>query len=118
MGIPFTQSDAVNQKGGSHMPWKFLTVLVILVLFVVFIGLNLDYKTNVSFGFYTFENVPGFLIIIISFLIGALVTLPISLFSGMRKKNKKIQKLKDQQEPESEETGIIEPKKGKKNKKK
>jgi uncharacterized integral membrane protein len=99
------------------MPWKFIVGLIILILFVVFIGLNLDYRTNVSLGFYTFENVPAFLIVIVSFLVGALVTLPISVFSKLRKSAKK-----DKKQKLREKTAIQEPtpedEKGKRNKKK
>jgi uncharacterized integral membrane protein len=99
------------------MPWKFIVILIILILFVVFVGLNLDYKTNVSIGFYTFENVPAFLIVIVSFLAGALVTLPVSLLSNLSKRAKKVKKQKLQEKQEKQETNP-ENEKGKKDKRK
>jgi uncharacterized integral membrane protein len=104
-------------KRRGHMPWKFIVGLIILILFVVFIGLNLDYRTNVSLGFYTFENVPAFLIVIVSFLVGALVTLPVSVFSKLRKNAKKDKKQKLREKTEIQEPAAQD-EKGKRNKRK
>ena len=83
-----------KSKEETTMPWKFIAVLIILILFVIFIGLNLEYNTNISLGFYSFDNVPAFLIVIVSFLIGAVVTLPISLLATRIKKQKSKSKAK------------------------
>jgi uncharacterized integral membrane protein len=96
------------------MPWKFIGLLIILILFVIFIGLNLENKTTVSLGFYSFENVPAFLIVIVSFIIGALITLPVSLFKKFGKKIKSQKQIKKQEKQENQ----VEVEKGKKNKRK
>ena len=94
------------------MPWRFIGGLIILIFLVVFICLNLENKTNISFGFFSFNNVPAFLIVVVSFLIGALVALPISVFTNMTKKIKSKKQIKKQLKQESEK----EIDKGKKNK--
>jgi len=96
------------------MPWKFISALIILILFVIFIGLNLEHKTNISLGFYSFDNVPAFLIVIVSFLIGAIVTLPISLLTTMTKRAKRKKQAKKKTEQEISD----DVEKGKKNKRK
>ena len=74
------------------MPWRFFGILVILILFVLFAGFNIDFRTNISFGFYIFENVPIFISIFISFVLGALITVPLLLKSQWKRRIKKEQK--------------------------
>lgn len=83
------------------MPWKFIVLLVILILFVVFIGLNLEHKTDISLGFYSFDNVPAFFIVIVSFLIGSVVTIPIYFLTNMTKRSKSKNKAKKKTQQES-----------------
>jgi len=85
------------------MPWKFIGILVILILFVIFIGLNLDNKSDLSLGFYTFSQVPVFLLSIIAFIVGAVVTIPLSIKSYFKKKKKEKDKQKQIKEPEDQE---------------
>ena len=55
---------------------KLLGTILSLVVLAFFIGFNLDNKCNVNVLFYTFQNVPVFITIIISFVVGVLFTMP------------------------------------------
>lgn len=61
------------------MPWRLVLFLVALALMVAFAGFNLDNTADVSFGFYTLPDVPIFISLFTSFLLGALVMLPYSM---------------------------------------
>ncbi len=71
------------------MPWKLLFFILVLVLATLFIGFNLDNSCNVSFGVYTFENVPVFMSILLSFAAGILVMIPFLLIKPRVKSAKK-----------------------------
>ena len=85
------------------MPWKFVGILIVLILFVFFIGFNLENKTDISLGFVTFPNVPIFLSTIIAFIVGALVTIPLSIKSYLKKLRKERKKKKEIKEPENKD---------------
>lgn len=72
------------------MPWKTIGSIFILILIILFISFNLGegFTTNVSLVFTTFENIPVFLVVLISFTLGVLVTLPIAIFARKNKKCK------------------------------
>ena len=72
------------------MPWKTIGSIIILILIILFISFNLGegFTTNVSLIFTTFENIPVFLVVLISFTLGVLVTLPIAIFARKSRKNK------------------------------
>ena len=61
------------------MPWRMVGLLVTLLLVAIFATLNLEYRSNVSFGFREFEDVPIFLSTLLSFIAGAVVMLPFTL---------------------------------------
>ena len=67
------------------MPWKLILFILVLILATFFIGLNLDNVCNVSFGVYTFESVPVFMSILLSFAAGILVMVPFLLFRSRKK---------------------------------
>ncbi len=79
------------------MPWRFLVFLVVLALVVAFAGLNVAHRADVSFGFYTFEDVPVFLSVAVAYLLGALTILPFTLSKSYRKR-RKLSKQKSEQE--------------------
>ncbi|WP_010263230.1 hypothetical protein [Treponema primitia] len=73
------------------MPWRLLGLVLILVIFLAFIGLNLDNRCIISFGFWaTKEPVPVFLPIFASFVFGLLCSIPFAVSIGFKrsKKNK------------------------------
>lgn len=71
------------------MPWKLILFILVLILATFFIGLNLDNACNVSFGVYTFEDVPIFMSMLLSFAAGILVMIPFLLFRPRGKSSKK-----------------------------
>jgi|WetSurMetagenome_2_1015567.scaffolds.fasta_scaffold1171793_1 uncharacterized integral membrane protein len=57
------------------MPFKMIGTVIILVLLSLFTGFNIDNRCNVWL-FHTFENVPVFITILVSFLAGLVVMIP------------------------------------------
>ncbi|AEF86003.1 conserved hypothetical protein [Treponema primitia ZAS-2] len=72
------------------MPWRLIGLVLILVIFLVFIGLNLDNRCDISFGFSTLPAVPVYLPIFASFVFGLLCSIPFAVSMELRraKKNK------------------------------
>ena len=68
------------------MPWKLILFILSVTLVTIFIGFNLENACNVSFGFYTFPNVPIFMSILLAFAAGVFIMLPFTF--GHRKKDK------------------------------
>jgi uncharacterized integral membrane protein len=64
----------------SKMPWKLLLFILMMVLFVVFTGFNLENKATINFGFAAIEDVPVFISLFFAFLLGILFSLPVFLF--------------------------------------
>ena len=63
-------------------------LIVFIVLFVVFLGfimLNLENKSDLSLGFTTIKDIPVFLSSLSSFVLGMLVTIPLMLLRKRRK---------------------------------
>jgi uncharacterized integral membrane protein len=58
------------------MPWKLIAFLVVIGIILAFVGFNAANTSDVSFGFYRFEDVPIFISLFAAFFIGVLVTLP------------------------------------------
>ena len=85
------------------MPWRLLIVLVILVLAALFAAFNLN-RVDVSVGFYIFKEIPLFLALMISFILGALLMLPFAV-RGMRKvkKAEKVQKMEEKPHDKEED---------------
>ena len=71
------------------MPWRLIQFILILAIFLVFAGLNLqpDNSCNINFGFKTIEHVPVFFPVFFSFLLGMLCALPY-IIKGRIKSNK------------------------------
>lgn len=83
------------------MPWKLILSLIVMTLLIVFAGLNLDNKSNISFGFSEISDVPVFISLFFAFLLGIIVTVPF-IFVQKRKVRKKLLG----QQPDHQETGI------------
>ena len=69
------------------MPWRLIVFLVVFAVFLTFITFNLENRCDISFGFIVITQVPVFLTVFISFVLGVLCALPIALTAG--KKHKK-----------------------------
>ena len=67
------------------MPWRLIVSIVIFAVFLAFITLNLDNRCDVNLGFAKFSNVPVFITIFSSFVLGLLCALPVAYrLKGMR----------------------------------
>jgi uncharacterized integral membrane protein len=58
------------------MPWKTILLIIAATFAVLFIALNVDHKTEISLIFFTLDQVPVYLTVFVSMLIGALVMVP------------------------------------------
>jgi len=66
------------------MPWRLIVFIVVLGIFLAFIGFNLENRCDVSFGFTEFSNVPVFFTVFTSFVLGLFCTLPFIFTAGRR----------------------------------
>ena len=78
------------------MPWRLIAFVFVLALIVAFIGLNLGNTTSISFGFAVIENVPVFLSLGVSFVLGVLATIPIAVGMLRRRRQKELRKPSNQ----------------------
>ena len=69
------------------MPWRLIGILVILALFLIFSGFNV-HKVNIYFGPFTLADVPLFVVIVFTFILGAITALPFSIIKSYKKKKK------------------------------
>ncbi len=71
------------------MVLRLIGTIVGLVVIAFFVGFNLDNRCDVSVIFHTFKAAPVFITILISFIAGALFTMPFAfLFRARRKKER------------------------------
>jgi uncharacterized integral membrane protein len=70
------------------MPWRLILFIVIFAIFLGFVTFNLENKSDIYFWFNKtgFHDVPVFMTIFSSFVIGLLCALPVVMF--IRKKQK------------------------------
>jgi uncharacterized integral membrane protein len=59
------------------MPWRLLGFILLAAVFLAFIGFNLENRCDVSFGFYTFSQVPVFLTAFFTLVLGMILALPL-----------------------------------------
>ncbi|MDR2404154.1 MAG: hypothetical protein LBD78_09005 [Spirochaetaceae bacterium] len=69
------------------MSWRLIGFVVIFAVFLIFIGLNLENRCDISFGFTTMPQVPVYLTAFSAFVLGILWTIPFTV-SIRRKKAK------------------------------
>ena len=72
------------------MPVKLILFLIIIVVVTVFAGFNISNVCNVSLIFYEFQNVPVFVTVLFSFVIGILVMLPFTFRKKTPKQNNSV----------------------------
>jgi uncharacterized integral membrane protein len=59
------------------MPWRLIGFILFFGIFVIFIGLNLDNRCDINFGFgAVIPGVPVFLTAFASFVLGLLCAIP------------------------------------------
>ena len=70
---------------------RLISIIIVLVIFLAFIVLNIDNKSDVSFGpIKKFVDIPIYISILFSFVLGMVFALPFSFSLFMRlKKNSK-----------------------------
>ena len=70
------------------MPWKLIQFIIFFVVFLLFIGLNLENKCDIKFGTekMVLKDVPVYFTVFSSFIIGMLCALPFVLSFRARKK--------------------------------
>ena len=71
------------------MPWRLIVFIVIFAVFLVFITFNLENKCDISFGFKVIPDVPVFVTVFSSFVLGIFCALPLILHikKGFREKH-------------------------------
>ena len=95
------------------MPWKFVIFILICIIFSLFVAVNLENKTDISFVFASISQVPIFLVVLLSFAAGAGAGLLAIIFTKSKKrkiektdtKKKKAQETEIQQQPEETRHG-------------
>ncbi|MBP3708871.1 MAG: hypothetical protein J6I73_00460 [Treponema sp.] len=80
---------------------SLIIFIVIAILIAVFTGFNIGNTCNVNVIFHTFESVPVFITIIVSFVAGVIVALPFSFGKGKSIAAKKISKIKARAEKDA-----------------
>ncbi|MCR4941130.1 MAG: hypothetical protein K5930_13675, partial [Treponemataceae bacterium] len=61
------------------MPWKLIFLVILIGIVAVFVGANHANVCNISFVFKELQNVPVYVTILVSILVGMLIMLPFSL---------------------------------------
>jgi len=88
------------------MPLRLIGTLAVLVVLLFFIGFNVENTCDLSLGFHTFKNVPVFLTVFASFILGTFFSLPFFFFRKRPKKAKSAgageKQLKDNKSPKEE----------------
>ncbi|MCL2210001.1 MAG: hypothetical protein FWC19_07810 [Treponema sp.] len=82
------------------MPYRLIITIIIFAVFLVFITFNLDNRCDIKFGFYTFNDVPVFITVFISFILGLFCTLPLAIHAI--KKHRKHKNISANPPPEDE----------------
>ena len=65
--------------------WRLIAFIFVCILFLVFIVFNLENKSDISFGFKTFEDIPVFLTAFSTFVLGMLFAAPFALSLGKKR---------------------------------
>ena len=88
------------------MPWRLIVIIVIFAVFLCFIGFNLTNTCDISLGFKTFQNVPVYLTIFGSFILGMVGSLPFIIFGSLKKSPKKEKQPEIQMSADSNEAPV------------
>jgi uncharacterized integral membrane protein len=98
------------------MPWRMIVFLIVLGLVVFFASFNITNVSDISFGVTELKDIPIFVSLFISFLIGAVVMLPFVFAKGKKNAKKKREEATPEQSVQA--TAIVpETKRAKKEKK-
>ena len=78
------------------MPWKLILFLIALVLLLIFAGLNMNNAADISFGFKVLHEVPIFVSLLLSFILGIVFSIPFLINAGIRKKSRSVRAGRDE----------------------
>lgn len=73
------KTKAQPQKGAIKMPWRLIKLVLILLFAIVFAAFNIDNRCGVSLVFVSFQNVPVFVTMFVSFCVGIIFVLPFTI---------------------------------------
>lgn len=73
------KASAVSRKGATKMPWRLIKLVLILLFAIVFAAFNIDNRCGVSLIFVSFQNVPVFVTMFVSFCVGIIFVLPFTI---------------------------------------
>ena len=65
---------------------RLIIFIVIFALFLAFTVINLEHRTDISVAFHRFEDIPVFLPVFFSFVLGMLFALPLFFLRSRKKK--------------------------------
>ena len=75
------------------MPWRLIGIVIILGFFLLFIGLNLENRCDISFGFTVLKDTPVYLTAFGAFVFGLLCAIPFAVFRRRKKEDKHVPEL-------------------------
>ena len=84
------------------MPWRLIVCIIVFIVFLIFITLNLDNRCDIVFGFAKLSDVPVFITIFTSFILGFSCALPLVLHFK-KKKKEDFGKIKIDKKPKKDE---------------
>ena len=61
------------------MPWKLILFIIVIVFVAIFVGVNHANVCNISLIFTEFQQVPVYITILVSFIVGILIMLPFTI---------------------------------------
>ena len=91
------------------MPWRLIQMIIIFAILLIFIGFNLTNTCDISLGFMKIPNVPVYLTVFASFMLGMLSSVPFFIIRSIRKKHKMDKALHDQHPHDTGESQTTEP---------
>jgi uncharacterized integral membrane protein len=93
------------------MPWRLILFIVVFAVFLAFITFNLDNRCDVNFFFNMgIKEVPVFLTVFASFILGLFCSLPLALFHTRKKK--KVSPMTDKKTKKPDDSGKGSPESG------
>jgi len=78
-------ADNQSVKDRPPLPWRVFGVIALLIVVTAYSALNLENRSDVSLGVYTFRGVPVFLTSLIAFILGAVLVVPLTLRTRVRR---------------------------------
>ena len=78
-------ADNQSVKDRPPLPWKVFGVIGLLIVVTAYSALNLENRSDVSLGVYTFRGVPVFLTSLIALILGAVLVVPLTLRTRVRR---------------------------------